>query len=127
VDAIFASHMLEHVENYKAVIRDWYRVLKNGGYIVCVVPHQFLYEKRAQLPSKWNSDHRRFYTPASLLQEFEESLDANSYRIRHLCDNDLWFDYNLGPDEHSYGCYEIELVVEKIEMPFWRLDQNMLR
>jgi len=124
VDAIFTSHMLEHVENYKAVLQDWHRVLKIGGYVVCVVPHQFLYEKRALLPSKWNSDHKRFYTPASLLHEFEESLQPNSYRIRHLCDNDLWFDYHRGPDEHSYGCYEIELVIEKIKIPKWTLENN---
>jgi SAM-dependent methyltransferase len=124
VDAIFSSHMLEHVENYKSVIQDWHRVLKIGGFIVCVVPHQFLYEKSPHLPSKWNDDHKRFYTPASLLQEFEESLQPNSYRVRHLCDNDLWFDYSLGPDEHSYGCYEIELVVEKIKKPYWTLEND---
>jgi SAM-dependent methyltransferase len=124
VDAVFSSHMLEHVENYGAVIRDWHRVLKVGGFIVCVVPHQFLYEKRAHLPSKWNNDHKRFYTPSSLLGEFEESLEPNSYRVRHLCDNDVWFDYNLGPHEHSYGCYEIELVIEKIKMPDWKLDED---
>jgi SAM-dependent methyltransferase len=124
VDAIFNSHMLEHVENYKVVIQDWHRVLKVGGFIVCVVPHQFLYEKRAHLPSNWNNDHKRFYTPASLLREFEESLQPNSYRVRHLCDNDLWFDYHLGPDKHSFGCYEIELVIEKIQMPYWTLERD---
>ena len=126
IDTIFTSHMLEHVENYKTIIQDWYRVLRIGGYMVCIVPHQYLYEKRHALPSKWNIDHKRFYTPSSLLREFEESLQPNSYRVRHLCDNDLWFDYNLGPDEHSYGCYEIELVVEKIKIPSWSLEQDMV-
>lgn len=124
VDAIFTSHVLEHVENYKNTIQNWYRVLKIGGYIVCIVPHQYLYEKRPHLPSRWNIDHKRFYTPGSLLLEFEESLQPNSYRVRHLCDNDLWFDYNRGPDEHSYGCYEIELVIEKIKGPYWNFDQD---
>jgi SAM-dependent methyltransferase len=124
VDAIFSSHVLEHVENYKKVIQDWHRVLKIGGFIVCVVPHQFLYEKRSHPPSKFNGDHKRFYTPSSLLHEFEESLQPNSYRVRHLCDNDLWFDYGLGPHEHSRGCYEIELVIEKIKIPQWWIETD---
>jgi hypothetical protein len=121
VDAVFASHMLEHVSDPKIVIRDWFRVLRVGGFIVCVVPHQFLYERRKNLPSQWNSEHLRFYTPASLLTEFEETLEPNSYRIRHLADNDLGYAYNLGSDCHPSGCYEIELVVEKIEPPPWGL------
>jgi SAM-dependent methyltransferase len=124
VDAIFSSHTLEHIQEYKQVIRDWHRAIKIGGFIVCVVPHQFLYEKRLRLPSKWNIDHKRYYTPSSLLQEFEESLRPNTYRVRHLCDNDLWFDYDRGPEEHSYGCYEIELVIEKIKIPFWTLGED---
>src|SRR5215510_9286214 len=35
--------MLEHVPGPFAVIRDWHRVVKIGGFIVCIVPHQFLY------------------------------------------------------------------------------------
>jgi Methyltransferase domain len=119
VDTVFASHVLEHVADYAAVIRDWFRTLRVGGFIVCVVPHQFLYEKRRSLPSRWNGDHRRFYTPASLLHEFEESLAPNTYRVRHLRDNDLGYLYRLRPEQHAFGCYEIELVIEKIAAPGW--------
>jgi O-methyltransferase len=121
VDTVYSSHMLEHAPDYKATIRDWYRTLKPGGFIVCVVPHQFLYEKKIYLPSIWNSDHKRFYTPASLLREFEESLEPNSYRIRLLRDNDQNYRYSRGPDEHAAGCYQIELVIQKIQKPEWGL------
>jgi hypothetical protein len=63
----------------------------------------------------------RFYTPASLLRELEECLKPNSYRVRHLSDNDFGYAYGLTPDRHALGCYEIELVVEKIESPSWTL------
>jgi len=53
--------------------------------------------------------------------EFEESLIPNSYRVRHLADNDREFNYGLDPGVHSSGCYEIELVVEKITPPGWQL------
>jgi ubiquinone/menaquinone biosynthesis C-methylase UbiE len=120
-DYIFTSHVLEHIPDYKHTIRDWHRVVKSGGCIVIIVPHQFLYEKRARLPSVWNQDHQRFYTPASLLKEIEESLSPNSYRIVHLRDNDDGFIYDISPENHSSGCYEIECVVRKIDEPAWHL------
>ena len=121
IDTVYSCHMLEHVVDYRATIRDWHRVIRCGGFIVCVVPHKFLYEKKRTLPSFWNADHKRFYTPASLLLEFEESLEANTYRVRHLRDNDEGYTYHIGPDAHSGGGYEIELVVQKIEKPKWDL------
>jgi len=97
-------------------------VLKIGGFIVCIVPHQLLYEKKSRPPSRWNADHKRFYTPASLLAEFEAALAPNSYRVRHLADNDRGYTYDIGADRHSGGGYEIELVVEKIRKPDWQID-----
>jgi SAM-dependent methyltransferase len=123
VDAVFSSHMLEHADDYQAVIRDWHRVVKIGGFIVCIVPHKFLYEKKEQPPSRWNADHKRFYTPARLLAEFEAALAPNAYRVRHLADNDRGYTYDIGPDQHGGGGYEIEMVVEKIKKPDWELDQ----
>jgi SAM-dependent methyltransferase len=121
VDSIISSHCLEHILFDLSAIRDWYRVLRVGGFIVCMVPHQYLYEKRRFLPSQWNQDHKRMYTPAALLASFEQALEPNSYRVRHLADNDEAFDYSIGPQEHSSGAYEIELVIEKIAPPAWQL------
>lgn len=122
VDAVYSSHLLEHVTDYVSVIRDWHRVLKVGGHIVTIVPHQFLYEKKLALPSRYNGDHKRFYTPGSLMREFEEALEPNTYRLRHLRDNDMGHDYRIPPEKHSNWCYEIELVVQKIRTPDWRME-----
>ena len=121
IDTVFTSHCLEHIESYQLAIRDWHRVLKVGGYLVCAVPSQTLYEKKRSMPSRFNEDHKRFYTPAGLIGEFQESLAENSYRIRHLEENDATYDYARGPEAHPVGCYEIVVVVEKISAPGWEL------
>ena len=90
-----------------------------GGFIVAMVPHHHLYEKRARPPSRWNPDHYQFYTPAKLLATFEDLLPPNCYRIRHLADNDRDFNYEDGPDKLPSGCYEIELCIQKIAHPGW--------
>lgn len=120
-DAVFSSHCLEHIEDFRHALREWYRVLKVGGFMIVTVPHQFLYEKRAGLPSNFNRDHKRFYTPASLMAEVESALAPNTYRVRHLADNDDHFDYTIPPEKHSGGCYELETVIEKLRAPNWSI------
>lgn len=121
-DAVFSSHCLEHVEDARAAIREWFRVLKTDGFLVICVPHQYLYERKPDPPSRWNPDHRRFYTPAILLLDIEETLKPNTYRVRHLADNDAGYDYSIPPDQHPGGCYEIEVVIQKIRQLAWRMD-----
>lgn len=118
-DAVYSSHCFEHIEDYAGALREWHRVLKVGGYMIIVVPHQHLFEKRMEPPSAWNLDHKRFYTPATLLAEVEASLPPNSFRVRHLCDNDAGYDYAVAPLDPATGCFEIELVLEKIAQPHW--------
>ena len=86
-----------------------------------MVPSQALYEKKLALPSRWNADHKRMYTPASLMASFETALAVNSYRLRHLRENEGDYDYAIPPESHAHGPYEIELVIEKIRPPTWVL------
>lgn len=111
---IYSSHVLEHISDRKSMIQEWFRVIKTGGFIITIVPHQDLYEKKTELPSQFNGDHKIFFRPSNLLKEFEDSLPVNSFRVRHLQDNDQNHDYQQSNFEHSKGCYEIELVIEKI-------------
>ncbi|HEX4111439.1 MAG TPA: methyltransferase domain-containing protein [Stellaceae bacterium] len=116
-DAVFSSHTLEHVADYRGAIAEWFRVLRIGGFLIITVPHQFLYERKLLPPSRFNQDHKRFYTAASLLLEIEEALDPFSYRIRFPEDNDAGFDYAVPPRRHATGCYETIIVLERIPRP----------
>lgn len=123
-DAVYSSHCLEHIPDHIKAIQEWHRVTKVGGHIITVVPHCYLYERRKRPPSQWAGPHHvRFYTPMSLLAEFEAALPPNSYRVRHLADNDCGYEYDLHPSRHPGGCYEIELVVEKIRPPAWAVEE----
>src|ERR1035437_5555824 len=113
-DYVYSSHCLEHVSNRKDMIQNWYRVTKKGGYIIIVVPHMDLYERKDSLPSKWNEDHKVFFRPSNLIKEIEDSLPINSYRIRHLLENDTDHIYGVPVEIHASGNYEIEIVLEKL-------------
>jgi SAM-dependent methyltransferase len=119
-DTVYSSHCLEHIPDDVHAIQDWFRVLKTNGHIIVVVPHAYLYERKMTIPhSKWNGDHKRAYTPGSLLSMIERALVPNTYRVRHLSDNDLNYDYSRTFDEHPHGCYEIDCVIQKIISPIW--------
>lgn len=139
-DTVYASHIYEHVDDFYTTLREWYRVLKVGGFMIICVPHVWFYEKKPDLPSHWNADHKRFYSPAHLLLEVFESLPHLGYRVRHCVDNDKDWDDGWIPNKelqpigdnhrggkilsagdmyHSKGCYEIELVLEKTAAPYW--------
>jgi len=56
-DTVHSSHCLEHMYHPDQAIQDWWRLVKPGGYLITVVPHEDLYEQR-QWPSRFNQDHK---------------------------------------------------------------------
>jgi SAM-dependent methyltransferase len=116
-DAVLSSYTLQHIVDYRRAIADWFRLLRVGGFLVINVPHQFLYERKLSLPSRFDASHKRFYTAASLLMEIEEALDPHEYRVRYLEDNDKGFDYNAEPQKPPSGGHNIIVVLERIRRP----------
>lgn len=62
-DFVYSSHCLEHIQNYREALRNWFRVLKIGGYLLLLLPHRKYYEGKRQLPSIYNPGHRVFFLP----------------------------------------------------------------
>jgi SAM-dependent methyltransferase len=114
-DAVHCSHCLQQAPDPHMVLTEWFRVLRIGGFLILTVPHQQLYERKSTPPSRWAGDaNLRFYAPASLTKEIEDALPANEFRYRLVRENDTGFDYNLSPTEPAIGCYEIEIVMQRI-------------
>jgi SAM-dependent methyltransferase len=56
-DAVVSSHCLEHMVDVRTALKNWSRVLKEGGYMLIYVPSWTFYERR-QWPSRYNGDHK---------------------------------------------------------------------
>lgn len=56
-DAVVSSHCLEHMVDVPTSLKNWSRVLKEGGYMLIYVPSWTFYERR-QWPSPYNGDHK---------------------------------------------------------------------
>jgi SAM-dependent methyltransferase len=60
-DFVHSSHCLEHMVDPQIALQHWFRVLKPGGHLICVVPDEDLYEQ-GSFPSTFNSDHKWTFT-----------------------------------------------------------------
>lgn len=63
-DFVYSSHCLEHLDSPWMALRNWWRILKPGGYLILLLPHRDLYEKKLELPSSFNPDHRWYFLPS---------------------------------------------------------------
>ena len=111
--AVYSSHLLEHLERPEDALRDWWRVLSPCGQLILQVPHRDLYEKKKHLPSRFNPDHKFF-----LLPDRDEAPHTYSLAglVRRACPGAwlqrlevLWDGYEPGGtvDEHPTGDYSI--------------------
>jgi hypothetical protein len=122
-NSVHASHVLEHVTDPVVSLREWFRVTAVGGHVITIVPHAFLYERRKTVPpSRWSPEHMMSCTPGSLLTLVETALTPNTYRVVHLRDVDDGYRYDLPVTVHPEGCFECELVIQKITPPAWQVE-----
>jgi ADP-heptose:LPS heptosyltransferase len=67
---VFSSHLLEHIADYRAALREWWRLVKVNGYLVLYLPHRDLYPRIGEPGS--NSDHKHDFAPEDILDVMRE-------------------------------------------------------
>lgn len=70
VDCVFSSHFLEHIEDYKAALAEWWRVLTPGGHLCLYLPHKDLYPNIGQPGA--NPDHKHDFLPEDITEAMKE-------------------------------------------------------
>lgn len=128
IDGIFACHVFEHLEDPIVIIKDWFKVLKQNKYLVLVLPSLYWYERKRSPSSAFNSDHKNFYSPASILHLIEKNLNPLEYKIELLKDNikgkyinNSKYDY-----ENQLKFYEFILIIKKIKKPFFQIEEKIV-
>ena len=117
-DYVYSSHTLEHMVNLTIALRNWWRVLKKGGYLILYVPHRDLYEKKISLPSRWNIDHKHFFLldrdeepdTKGIIPLIQHTLSNYEVLYAKVCDEGCTI---TNPEIHSDGEYSIEAVLKK--------------
>jgi SAM-dependent methyltransferase len=117
-DYAYSSHTLEHMSDPAIALKNWWRIVKPGGFLILYVPHRDLYEKKATLPSRFNPDHRHFFLAdryeapdtIGLLPLIQSALVGADIVYVDTCSEGHTI---TDPDIHSDGEYSIEAVIRK--------------
>lgn len=64
MDFVFSSHTLEHMEDTKKTMAEWWRVIRPGGYLVLYLPHKDFYPNIGQPDA--NPDHKHDFVPTDI-------------------------------------------------------------
>lgn len=70
LDFVFSSHLLEHIEDTRAALTEWWRVLKVGGYLVLYLPHRYLYPNVGSPGA--NPDHKHDFVQDDVLRHMRK-------------------------------------------------------
>lgn len=117
-DFVYSSHTLEHMADPSIALQNWWRVIRPGGFLIVSVPHRDLYEKKKDLPSRWNADHKFFFLPEEdeapvtigVRGLIEKSISQYKQVYLKVC-NEGWVD--TGPEKHPVGEFSIECILQK--------------
>jgi predicted SAM-dependent methyltransferase len=102
LDFVFSSHCLEDFEDTTAILNEWLRVIRRGGYLVLFLPDQKRYDahckRNGALP---NQDHKH--------------KDFGMNFVAHKLDgvNTTW-EFSHIKDPVEYNPYSFELVIKKL-------------
>jgi SAM-dependent methyltransferase len=132
-DFVHSSHCLEHMRNAQNALENWVRILKPGGYLICIVPDEDLYEQGV-FPSTFNDDHKHTFTIFKKKSWTEHSINVFDLlsSLRHeievrkieLLDATYRYDLNKRLNQKRYdqtatpiGECAIEFVIRKPAIP----------
>lgn len=118
-DFVYSSHCLEHMWDVRVALKNWFRVVRHGGYLIIAVPHRDLYEKKRALPSRWNGDHKHMFLigkaeepdTLDLVEEIRSSLQDYDIKYVKTCDEGFFSKDDM---THSVGEFQIEAVIQKL-------------
>lgn len=73
-DAVFSSHLLEHLPDPQAALREWWRTIKVGGHLVLYLPHRDLYPNIGTPGA--NPDHKHDFVPLDVIALLQDVAEA---------------------------------------------------
>lgn len=109
LDFVFSSHLLEHIQDYKAALKEWWRLVKHGGHMVLYLPHADFYPRIGQPGA--NPTHVHDFLPEDIIKAMEGISSSNNAFDLIECqerNNDdeysmfLVFKKQTGKNEYNY-------------------------
>jgi ADP-heptose:LPS heptosyltransferase len=69
-ETVFSSHTLEHLQDYRGALREWWRLVKPGGFLILYLPHRDHYPRIGD--PNGNPDHKHDFDPLDIVLAMTE-------------------------------------------------------
>jgi len=115
-DFVYASHVLEHMNDPLKCIKEWFELVKPGGYLIIIVPDSELYEQGI-FPStftphhKWQLTMNSGLTGKKLITVEQLIKELKNCKLISKDQQDFNYDYSL---KSNGGTGKIGIVTGKI-------------
>lgn len=76
LDFVYSSHLLEHIDDTKAALKEWWRVVKYGGVLALYLPHKDFYPNMGEPGA--NPTHKHDFLPADIIKIMEEDVSSST-------------------------------------------------
>lgn len=117
-DFVYSSHTLEHMCDLEITLKNWWRTLKPGGYLIIYIPHRDLYERKNTLPSNFNPDHKHYFLldtnelpcTVGIVPLINRILPNSEVIYAKICNQN----YSININNTCSGEYSIEVIAKKL-------------
>lgn len=108
-DWVYSSHCLEHLRHPLRALKEWWRILRPGGWLIVVVPDEDLYEQ-GLWPSRFNVDHKWTFAIGKTMSWSSMSLNLDDL-VRMLPGAQVqWLERFCDNYDHSGGVWDRTLL-----------------
>src|SRR3990167_4696736 len=127
-DAVFSSHLIEHIEDYKAALKEWWRVVKQGGHLILYYPHKDLYpncDKKDKIEwEEWLCEnHEEYLTPEAAVEAFASTRRAKGIKTVGA----MYSGTPFGNPDHKHDYLPDDIIAAMEELGGWDLVENQVR
>lgn len=79
MDFVFSSHLLEHIQDYKGALAEWWRLIKVGGYLCLYLPHKDYYPNIGKEGA--NPDHKHDFLPSDITAAMKDLVKFGGWDL----------------------------------------------
>jgi ADP-heptose:LPS heptosyltransferase/SAM-dependent methyltransferase len=130
LDFVFSSHLLEHIDDYKSTLSEWWRLIKPGGHLCLYLPHKDLYPRIGTQAEKdeWAEFAKSYVqedgkVPGRALHE----LAAKRKAAGKLTTGDQYAGTPGGNHDHKHDFAPEDIVTAMQEFGGWDLAEREVR